>query len=72
VRFREAVIGWDTGRSSVMSVDHGHGQAAVLEPHRIKSVVAGLVALVCLTTLSATFFGLLTWGVVRLARTFFA
>ena len=51
-----------------MSGDHGHGQAAALEPHRTRSVVEGLVALVCLAALSATVFGLLTWGLVQLLR----
>lgn len=51
-----------------MSVDHGHGQGAALDPRRTRSVVEGLVALVCLATLSAAFFGVLTWGVVQLLR----
>ncbi|HEX5861727.1 MAG TPA: hypothetical protein VFY58_07780 [Nocardioides sp.] len=52
-----------------MSVDHGHGQVAALDLRRTRSVVQGLVALVCLAVLSSAFFGLLTWGVVELVRT---
>jgi hypothetical protein len=51
-----------------MSVEHGYEHVATLDPHRTRSVVQGLVALVCLATLSATVFGLLTWGVVQLLR----
>lgn len=51
-----------------MSVDHGHAEVAALDPRRTRSVVQGMVALVCLAALGATVFGLLTWGFVQLLR----
>ena len=51
-----------------MAVDHGHGQVAALDPHRTRSIVEGLAALICLAIFSAAFFGALTLGVVQLVR----
>jgi len=51
-----------------MSVHQGHGQASALGPGRTRAVVEGVAALVGLAALSATLFGLLTWGVVQLVR----
>jgi hypothetical protein len=50
-----------------MSVRQGHVRSAP-GPSRTTAVVEGIAALVGLAALSATLFGLLTWGVVQLFR----
>ena len=50
-----------------MSVRQDHAPSA-LGPSRTTAVAEGLAALVGLVALSATIFGLLTWGAVLLVR----
>jgi hypothetical protein len=62
----------DRGVAEELGMFVRHPPPPALDPHRVRTVLAGLVALLVVVALSAATFGILTWLAVRLVAQLFS